>query len=151
MGDGIIKQVERYCDKLGFSNLTTNTFDEAISTMRQKAATPKGNKFVFVCNEEMDMKISRTLREYLKGYAQDGTYFFSKGANGSVKVGANFDTYHIQGNEVSFVVDRCLSHEYPDRSFGIFLDYSADMTTGKPGIAMFTLRGADMISGNLKG
>ena len=48
-----------------------------------------------------------------------GTYMYSKSANkgqgGYVKVGATFDTYEYAGNQVSFVVDRALTREYPDK------------------------------------
>lgn len=149
-GDGAITQVERYCDKLVFSTLSVSIFDEALHTLRSKSQKSKGNKYVFMINDMMDNQVGKVLREYLRTYAQDGTYFFSKD-NGTVQVGADFDTYMVQGNQISFVVDRCLSHEYPDRAYGVFLDLSHDLSTGRPAISSFTLRGGEMITGNLPG
>jgi len=151
MGDGIITQVERYCDKLAYSNLTVNVFDEVIYTLIQKSQMSTGNKYVFICNDKMYQQVGRTLREYLKAYAQDGTYFFSSKGNREVSVGAHFNSYMIQGNEISFVVDRCLSHEYGNNGYGVMLDMTKDMNTGRPAISAFTLRGGEMIYGNLPG
>jgi len=151
MGDGIVHQLERYCDKMVYSRLSVNVFDEMLDTMVSKAAKATGNKFVFIVNEKLWSRINRVLRDFLKGYAQDGTYFFSKAKNGEVKVGATFSSYEIGGNVISFTVDRCLSHEYDSFEYGIMVDVTPDTSTGRPGIAMFSLKGSDMLSGNLKG
>ncbi len=116
MSDGIIAQIERYCDKLMFNSLTVNVFDEVISTLRSKAQTSKGNTFTFIVNDRMDGLIGKTLREYLRTYQPTGNYFFTRKNNGVVQVGADFDSYMIQGNTITFVVDRNLSIEYPDRA-----------------------------------
>jgi hypothetical protein len=114
-GDGIIPQIERYCDKLVFSNLSVPVFEEVIHTLKSKSANPKGNKYTFIINSRMDLLVNKVLREYLRDYDRIGTYFFSKSGK-NVAVGANFDTYMIAGNEITFVVDRCLDHEYENKA-----------------------------------
>ena len=47
--------------------------------------------------------------------------------------------------------DRSLSQTYPDYGFAVFLDTSADMKSGRPGIASFTLKGAEMTTGFVAG
>lgn len=40
----------------------------------------------------------------------------------------------MMGNQVSFVVDRALTREYPDKGYGVCIDLTADKTTGTPAI-----------------
>ena len=47
--------------------------------------------------------------------------------------------------------DRSLGQEYPDHGYGIFLDTGVDLNTGRPNLALFTLKGSEMISGHLEG
>ena len=95
------------------------------------------------------------LGEYLANYKTIGTYMYSKSANkgqgGYVKVGATFDTYEYAGNQVSFVVDRALTREYPDKGYGVCIDLTADKTTGTPAVAKFTLTGKDFITNKVLG
>ena len=78
--------------------------------------------------------------DYRFNAPNDASYLYSKEA-GKVKVGAEFDSYTVQGNTISFIPDRALSQEFPDYGYAIFLDTSADIKSGRPGIASFTLAG----------
>lgn len=152
MGDGIIAQIERYCDKFSYSILTSDTLDDVMHAMSEKSDNPTGNVYAVVCNERMWQQFGKLAKEDLRFQSpSDGSYFYSKAASGEVKVGATFKSYHFQGNTITFMVDRALSQEYPDHAYGIFLDTGADLSTGRPNLAMFTLEGSEMISGNLNG
>lgn len=152
MGDGVIAQIERYCDKFSYSVLTSDVLDDVMSAMREKSDMPTGNTYAVVCNERMYDQFGKLMISDLRFQsAADGAYFYSKQKNGKVKVGAEFDCYTFQGNEITFMVDRALSQEYPDYGYGIFLDTGSDLSSGRPNIAMFTLAGAELISGNLIG
>ncbi len=84
-----------------------------------------------------------------------GTYMYSKSANkgqgGYIKVGATFDTYVYAGNQLSFVVDRALTREYPDKGYGVCIDLTADKTSGMPAIGKFMLAGKDIITNKIVG
>jgi len=152
MGDGVIAQIERYCDKFSYSILTSDVLDDVLSAMREKSDTPTGNTYAVICNERFYDQIGKLMIADLRFQSSaDGAYFFSKAANGKVKVGAEFDTYTFQGNTISFMPDRVLSQEYIDYGYGIFLDTGADLVSGRPNVATFTLQGAEIISGNLAG
>jgi len=152
MGDGVIPQIERYCDKFSFSILTSDVFDDVINAMVEKSDTPLGNTYAVICNERLYQQFGKLMKSDLRFQnPNDGTYFYSKKAAGKVKVGAEFDSYTVQGNTISFMPDRALSQEYPDYAYGIFLDTSADLASGRPNIAMFTLEGSEIVSGNLNG
>jgi hypothetical protein len=81
----------------------------------------------------------------------DGAYYWSKAAKKKVDVGNTFSSYHFGGNDLNFVTDRALSQEYDDHAYGIFLDTGADLASGRPNLAMFTVEGSEMLSGNLNG
>ena len=152
MGDGVIPQIQRYCDKFAYSILTADVFQDVMSAMREKSDRPVGNTYAVICNERLYDQVGNALREDLRFISvADGSYFYSKAANGKVKVGAEFDTYTFQGNTISFMPNRALSQEYPDYGYGIFLDTGADVTSGRPNVAMFTFNGADMVSGFMNG
>lgn len=152
MGDGVIPQIERYCDKFSYSILTSDVFDDVMSAMREKSDKPTGNNYAVVCNERLWDQVGKAMQNDLRFISpSDGSYFYSKQAAGVVKVGAEFNAYTFQGNTITFMPNRALSQEYPDHGYGIFLDTGADLASGRPNIAMFTLQGSEMISGNLIG
>lgn len=126
-----------------------------MSDMSDKAQSDTGNKYVFICNRKMWNDINMVLGEYLANYRTDGTYMYAKSANkglgGYVKVGATFDTYEYAGNQVSFVVDRALTREYPDKGYGVCIDLTADKTSGTPAIAKFSITGKDFMTNKILG
>lgn len=152
IGDGIIPQIERFASKYAYNKLTVQAFTTALSMMCEKAENPTGNKFVFVCNEKMWYDIQTVLSEWLARFKTCGTYLWSKAANGYVDVGATFNSYEIGGNTISFKVDRTFSREWgSEKGFGLFLDLTADKTSGEPAIQMFTLKGGDFITNKFPG
>ena len=152
IGDGVIAQIERYCDKFSYSVLTTDLFEDIIASMVEKSDSPIGNSYVFVVNERLWFQIGKVMKADLRFISPaEGSYFWSKQSNSKVKVGAQFDTYTFQGNTISFIVDRSLSQEYPDYGYGFCIDMNPDISTGRPNLATFTLDGAEMLSGTLNG
>lgn len=152
MGDGVIPQIERFCDKFSYSVLTADVFQDVMSAMREKSDRPVGNIYAVVCNERLYDHVGNALKEDLRFMSSaNGAYFYSKAKGDKVKVGADFDTYTFQGNTISFLPNRALSQEYPDYGYGLFLDTGADLASGRPNVAMFTFQGSEMISGTLVG
>jgi hypothetical protein len=152
IGDGIIPQVERFASKYAFAKLTIDVFQTVIATMNEKAENPTGNKYMFICNERMWNLIQTVLGDWLAKFKTDGTYLYSKQANGYVKVGATFQTYEFAGNQISFKVDRTFSREYGfSKAYCLCLDLTADSTGNEPPIQMFTLKGGDFITNKFPG
>lgn len=133
-GDGIIPQIERFAGKYVFSKLNARVLNTAINQMIAKAEKPTGNKFVFICNTAMWLEIQNTLSSWIRDWKTVGTFMFSQAANDYVKVGATFNTYEFAGNTVSFKVDRALDVEYRYQKYGVFLDLTADASSGTPAI-----------------
>lgn len=152
MGDGVIPQIERYCDKFLYSVLTSATLNDVLSSMTEKSDQPTNNTYAVICNERMYRQFGELMQTDLRFQnPNDGSYFYSKSSSGQVKVGAEYVSYTLQGNTITFMPNRALSQEYPDYAYGIFLDTTADLTSGRPNVAMFTLNGSEMISGTLNG
>ena len=151
IGDGIIPQIEKYASKIGFSKLTEQLFIQSLQLMSEKSEQPTGNKYLFMCNESMWQKIQFTLRDILPRMEQVGTYFWSQAANQYVKVGATFNSYEFGGNTITFKVDRALTREFGQRAYGVFVDLTADATSGQPAIQMFTLKGGEFMTGKIRG
>jgi len=152
MGDGVITQIERCCNKYSFSVLTADIFDNVMQSMRDQSTKSKGNIYAVICNERLYTLVGRLMRSGLNFMPNgEGASFYSKAAGDTVKVGGDFNSYTFQGNTLNFMPDRSLSSWKPNGAYGIFLDTSADTVTGSPNVSMFTLEGADLISGNLHG
>ena len=56
---------------------------------------------MFICNERAWSLIQRVLGDYLAKFRTDGTFLYSKAANGYVKVGSTFDSYEYGGEKVA--------------------------------------------------
>lgn len=117
-----------------------------MNDMADKAQSDTGNHLVFIVNRKLWQDVNTVLGEYLANYRTDGCYLYSKSANkgmgGYVKVGATYDTYIYSGNEVSFIVDRALTREYPNKGYGVCIDLTADKTSGTPAIEFCGSRAA---------
>jgi hypothetical protein len=119
--------------------------------MNDKAEKPTGNTYAFIVNEALWNDIQYTLGAYLADYKTDGSYMYSKAANDYVKVGATFNSYSFAGNTISFIVDRTFTREYGDKGYGVCLDLTADLASGKPAIAMFSLKGKEVLTSKYPG
>ncbi|MCK5787958.1 MAG: hypothetical protein KAH32_03095 [Chlamydiia bacterium] len=152
IGDGVIKQIERYCEKFVYSVLTTRWLENIMASMREKSPNSIGNSYAFVVNERLYDQIGRLLRDDLRfiGQGDDRHYWTNQNGN-KIKVGAHYDSYTFQGNTVVFMVDKILSDEYPDSGYGFCINTGVDQTTTNSGISMFTLEGREMLSGKLRG
>lgn len=156
IGEGLIPQIEAAANKYVYVNKPSLPFFNMImSNMADKADSDTGGKWLFITNRKMWNDVQTTLGDYLANYRTDGTFMYSKSANGGqggyVKVGATYDTYVYAGNEISFVVDRALTREYPTKGYGVCIDLTADKTTGVPAIAKFSLTGKDFITNKIIG
>ncbi len=152
IGDGIIPQVERFASKYAFAKLTLEVFHTVLATLNEKATQPTGNKYMFICNERMWNLLQHVLGDYLAKFRTEGTYLYSKAANGYIKVGATFDSYEYGGNTITFKVDRTFSREYGfEKGYCLCLDLTADATSAEPPIQMFTLKGGDFLTSKYPG
>lgn len=151
MGDGIITQIEKVCDKFFFNNLTIETIEDGMTALAEKCQNRIGNHWVFMTNLKFFTMFNRLMKSDLRWRAIDDARFWSKGEGEFIKVGNTYDSYEFAGNTITFTVNSALSTEYTDKAYAVLLDVSKDETSGKPNLAMFTLEGSEMISGNLNG
>ena len=148
ISDGLIPQVEAFASKYAYNKLTINVHKTAIMGLNEKAKKPTGNHYMFICSEKFWYDLQDILDTYLAQYHTDGTYLWSMKAGDYVSVGAKgFDTFNYGGNTISFKVDRTFTREFGlDKGYALALDLTADKTSAQPPIALFTLKGGDMIS-----
>jgi hypothetical protein len=152
IGDGIIPQVERFASKYAFNKLTMEVFRTVIAMLGEKAQSPTGNTYMFICNERFWYLVQDALSEFLAHNHTDGTYLWSMKAGDYVKVGAKYNSYEYGGNTIVFSVDRTFSREYGyDKGYALCLDLTADKSSAQPPIAMFTLKGGDFITNKVLG
>lgn len=152
MGDGIIPQIERFCDKFLYSAFSSDILDDVLASMIEKSENPTGNTYAVICNEKLYQQFGKIQKQDLRfNSPNDGSYFYSKAKGDKIRVGSHFDSYTLQGNTITFMPDRALSQEYPLYGYGVFLDTSADLKNGRPNVASFTLEGSEMIESRVDG
>jgi hypothetical protein len=152
MSDGVIPQIEKYCDKFLYSQLASEVLDDVLAAMVEKSDKPTGNNYAVICNERQYNQFGTLQKsDYRFNSPNDASFLYSKEKGGKVKVGAEFDSYTFQGNTITFIPDRALSQEFDLYGFGIFLDTTADLRTGRPNVASFTMEGSEMVEGYVKG
>ena len=102
MGDGIIPQIERYCDKFLYNQLSSAILDDILLAMAEKSSKPKGNIYTVICNERLYNQFGRIMKDDFRfTNPSDKTLFYSKD-KGMVQTGADFNSYTLQGNTISF-------------------------------------------------
>lgn len=105
-----------------------------------------------ICNEKAWMDIQNKLGAWLANYKPDGTYLWSKEANGYLNVGATYNSYNFAGNTISFIVDRTFTREFgSEKGFAMMIDLTSDSASGNPAVAMFTLKGGDFMYNKIAG
>lgn len=151
MGDGIIRQVERYANRYSFNDLDVDVLDDMIYDMVKRCDMPEGNTFTLICNERFKRLFGTAIKEDLRYQGgNNGAYYYSMAAGQKVKVGANFISYSVQGNEIVIATNRILSEEYPDQAFAICLN-PKQHSNGEPTMASFVYGEAELIEGYLDG
>lgn len=151
MGDGIIAQVERFASKFVFNRMNMQFFNRALNVMVTKSEKATGNTYAFLCNTILWQEIQETMSAWIRDWKTVGTFVFSKAANGYVNIGATYNSYQINGNTVTFMLDRSFDIEYPNRKFGLFLDLNSDAKSGKPALAFFTFKNGEFIHNIIRG
>lgn len=174
IGDGLIKQTERYGHYIDISGpMSVKHFQNAIDYIADRRGKTMGNHIFAIVNREFSRKKHEALKDAIGLFApqNNGTWFFSKdpvkgvsrpGDRSVVKkmelpneiaVGATFNTYIYDGNTITFLVDEALTDHYPDKAYGIFVDSSVyeDKTGEKPGIHMVSLKNREMVQSYVPG
>ena len=146
--DGIIAQIERYCDKFNYSKMTNTLFNDAIDSMIRRTGKYMGNDFTVVCNHIGYRQIMEAIENKLRAVAIDGAYYYTKERE-MVNVGATYRQYEYNGNKIVFTIDTALSEVYDKYGFILFVDTS--IIEGKPNISMFTLKGRELLQGTIRG
>lgn len=99
----------------------------------------------------MWLEIQDTLSAWIRDWKTTGTFLFSKASNGYVDLGATYQSYEFAGNTVTFMIDRTLNIEFPNRKYGMFLDLTPDKSSGKAAINMFTFKNGELIHNYITG
>lgn len=100
IGEGLIPQIEGAANKYAYNGkVTLSLLNMILGAMTEKAQDDTGNKFMFIVNRKLWEDINLTLGSYLADNKTDGTYLYSKAANGGaggyVKVGATYNSYEF--------------------------------------------------------
>jgi len=148
-GDGLLKQIERYCDKLNYAVLDTSLFDEAIESVILKTGKPRGNQITVLGNRKGLKDVHAALERALLQKSPLGAWYYHLNGSDKVKVGKEYDMYQYQGNTITFVEDHNLSESIYNRGYLIFVDTS--INGDKPNVVNYTLEGRNLIQGKLLG
>lgn len=147
MGDGIIPQFSRFSAQARYNTFNRTLLDNAIEQCTTYTPSEQGNTFVFSCNKRLYSQFARLADDMLKERVRDA-YFYTKEGK-KITVGAEYAAYTWQGNTIVFMPNKILSQRFEDQGYGIMFDMGT--YDGAPNIELMTLKGADLITGTLKG
>lgn len=148
MGDGIITQIARYCDKYPYSVMTIGLLQQILNAVAEKTGNPIGNSVAVVVNQRLWNQINVLLKvEYGFVKGADSTLVNKSGKN--IKIGGTFNAYEFAGNTIMFMVDSTLTKVYDKQGFGICLDMGVQ--NGEANISLLTLQGRETIYGSIAG
>ena len=150
-GDGALPQIHRFATMFSYSKLTIAVFNKAIMTLNQKADEPQGNTYVVIANERAYADIQVVLAQYLMQFRPVDANVYSEVEGKKISIGAEYSGYNFMGNSLIFKVDRALTYEYPDKGYAVFIDLTADKTSGQSAISMFTLENGEFIENTIAG
>ncbi len=95
--DGVIPQIERFATKFVFNKLNVGYFEKAMQALVAKSAKPQGNSYVLLCNTAFYNEWQRVMSAWITAHHTDGSFLYSKGANGYVDLGATYESYTYGG------------------------------------------------------
>jgi hypothetical protein len=152
MGDGIITQFSRYCDKFQYHDgeILIEDLDDILYAVCDKTGKSTGNTIPFIMNRRAWRSIQRCLTKEAKTWGDNGGAQFVRPDGKGLKFGNYFSSYTVNNNTVTFMVDDSMTEMYPDRGFAIALDGGMN-EAGRPNIRLVTLEGRSMLSGTLLG
>lgn len=168
MGDGVVTQLNQFGMKFPYSRLTTGIIEDMLESMKSKSEYVQGNNWTMILNSRAFQQMQRLLKDDLRSQSpNDGTWYYSmaKAKKAStqenqhagnydgpyVDLGSTYLSYQFGNNKVTFMEDRALTLEYPDRGYGVIVDTQINSQVSMPNMMMFTLEGEELIEGNLNG
>jgi len=153
MGDGAIRQLERYAGITSYADFSTDTFDRIMSTLTSKSDTLTGNSYGFIVNQRLYESFQKAIKNDERIKYSSNNMLYSVKANEDIKVGGNFVTYEYAGNKLVFMPNKGLSSEkrFWNKGYGIAFNLIPDRTNGHPAIANYTMDGGELITGSLIG
>jgi len=149
-GDGLIPQAEKYASRTYYSVFTTGVARTVIKALTDKCKTITGNTLVVMSNKLLYNSFQDAILDDDRLKQSNSSFLYSMD-KGDVKIGNTFASYEYGGNKIVFAPNTALTQEFPDKGYGIILDLTKDITTGKPAVATFTLEGGEMITGTMEG
>ena len=149
-GDGLIPQAEKYASRTYYSVFTSGVARTVIKALTDKCKTITGNTLVVMSNKILYNSFQDAMIDDTRMKSSDSAFLYSL-ENGDVKIGNTFVAYEYGGNKIVFAPNTALTQEFPDKGYGIIVDLTKDITTGKPAVATFTLEGGEMITGTMEG
>lgn len=151
IGDGMIPQIERFAHKFNYSIMTDKLFLKVLEQMTLRSENPTGNNYMFVCNEAMWNQVQAAMRDYLQRWNPCASLIWNQNKGEYDHVGTTFQSFEANGNVITFKVDRALTREFGAKGYGVFIDLTHDLSTGKAAVQAFTLKNGDMINSEYLG
>ena len=156
MGDGVLRQIERYAQFMSYSILTEDLLISILQSATARCVEPVGNVLAAVVTEKFWNDFQRAAKTMVTLRSiSDGGWFYSKetrdGKPKKLKIGATINSYEFGGNYINIMPSRQLSRQYKDQGYAVFMDTGADIQTERANVEYFTIKGQEIITGHLEG
>lgn len=159
-GDGLIAQMDRSC-KQTYTSLNINLLEDILTDMSLKMPKRTGNTILMTTGAQGYKEFGRIMRAEHKGsWVPDGQSAYVRTKNGKVQLGAEYNSYTFQGNQIVVSANNVFDHPAnvsPLDSEGKLLESSKllfiDMSTydGVRNLQLIAKDGRSFVTGELDG
>lgn len=158
-GDGVVAQMDRSC-KQTYTKQTIALYEDILADMSLKMPKRTGNTILMTTGVQGYKEFGQVMRTEHKGWVADGNGAYVRTKNGKVQLGAEYNSFTFQGNQIIVSCNNVFDH--PSNvsavdSEGKLLESSKmlfiDMSTydGVKNIQLIAKDGRSFVTGELDG
>ncbi len=158
-GDGLIAQMDR-SSKQTYTKQSISLYEDILSDMSLKMPKRTGNTILMTTGAQGWKEFGQVMRAEHRGWVSDGSGAYVRTKNGKVQLGAEYNSFTFQGNQIIVSVNNVFDHPAnvsATDSEGRFLESSKllfiDMSTyeGVKNIQLIAKDGRSFVTGELDG
>lgn len=158
-GDGLITQMSDGC-KQTYTDMNIALIEDILTDMSLKMPKRTGNTILVTTGAQGYKNFGRLMRNEQKGYWSQSADTFVRTVSGRIRLGAEYDGWRFQGNEIIVSCNNVFDHEanvsgrdedgrFTESSKFLFVD--ASTYDGVRNIQMIAKDGRSFVTGDLDG
>lgn len=108
-GDGLIAQMDRSC-KQNYTKLNITLLEDVLTDMSLKMPKRTGNTLLLTTGAQGYREFGTIMRAEHRGWVADGNGAYVRTKNGKVQLGAEYNSFTFQGNQIIVSANNTFDH-----------------------------------------